>query len=303
MPGIFNSFAPLLKNWGYLAVGGLVLVEDFGVPVPGETVLIAASIYAGNGNLNVVGVAAIAFCAAVIGDNIGYAIGRFGGHRLVERFGRYIFLTPARVARAEGFFSRYGGRIVIVARFIEGLRQANGIIAGLSEMHWRKFFAFNAIGAALWVATWVSVGAAAGSHIVAIYNWITRLGLYALILLGVVIVALIVRHVRRRRRGGHPGPEPAAASGDAATTRPEHEEGHGEYAEGERRHAGSDGAPAGQADTEHAEREREHAEHGHTGHAGSGQGQAGTEQGQAGSEHGPAGHADSEHAESEQAER
>jgi len=320
LPGIFNSFAPLLKHWGYLAVGGLVLVEDFGVPVPGETVLIAASIYAGHGNLNVVGVAVIAFFAAVIGDNIGYAIGRFGGHRLVDRYGRYVLLTRARVARGEAFFHRHGGKIVVVARFIEGLRQANGIIAGLSGMHWRRFIAFNALGAALWVATWVSLGAVAGGHIVTVYNWFTRLGLYVLIILGALIVALIVRHVIRRHRAGHPGPEPADASGDAATTRPEHEQGHGEHAQSEQRHTVSDGAPAGQADSEHAQSEQGHAqsepghagsdraparqadgehaesEHGHAEHAGS-------EPGQAGSEQGSAGHADSEQVESEQAER
>jgi membrane protein DedA with SNARE-associated domain len=300
MPGIFNTFAPLLKNWGYLAVGGLVLVEDFGIPVPGETVLIAASIYAGNGNLNVVGVAAVAFCAAVLGDNIGYAIGRFGGHTLVERYGRYILLTPARVERAEGFFSRHGGKIVVVARFIEGLRQANGIIAGLSEMRWLSFLAFNAIGAALWVATWVSLGATAGGHIVAIYNWFTRIGLYALIILAVVIVALIVRHVRRRRAGRQPGPEPAAAGADAGTKRPEPEQGREPrepaaerrgHEPGRGEHAESDRAPAGNADSQRADSQRADSQ------------RADREQGQTESDQRPAGHADSEPAESEQAER
>jgi membrane protein YqaA with SNARE-associated domain len=137
LPGVLASLAPVLDNWGYLAVGGLLLIEDFGIPVPGETVLIAASVYAGAGRLNVVAVGVIALAAAVIGDNIGYLIGRVGGQRLINRFGRYVLLTPARVAKAEAFFTRHGGQIVAVARFIDGLRQANGIIAGLTGMPWR----------------------------------------------------------------------------------------------------------------------------------------------------------------------
>ncbi|MEU1299769.1 DedA family protein [Streptomyces shenzhenensis] len=83
LPGVFADLAPLLNHWGYAAVAGLLFLEDFGVPVPGETVLIAAAVYAGAGQLNVVAVAVIAFLAAVCGDNIGYVIGRYGGHRLV----------------------------------------------------------------------------------------------------------------------------------------------------------------------------------------------------------------------------
>ena len=88
LPGFLATLAPLLRNYGYLAVGGLILVEDFGVPSPGETILIAASVYAGAGRLNIVGVGVTAVLAAIVGDNIGYAIGGFGGHELVLRFGK-----------------------------------------------------------------------------------------------------------------------------------------------------------------------------------------------------------------------
>jgi membrane protein DedA with SNARE-associated domain len=100
---------------------------------------------------------------AVLGDNIGFAIGHFGGRRLVERYGRYVFLTPERLEKTTRFFDRHGGKIIIVARFIEGLRQANGIIAGTTGMHWSRFLIFNAIGAALWVAVWTSIGYLSGS--------------------------------------------------------------------------------------------------------------------------------------------
>jgi membrane protein DedA with SNARE-associated domain len=189
----------VLSHYGYLAVGGLVLVEDFGVPAPGETVLIAAAVYAGAGQLNIILVAVIGFLAAVTGDNIGFAIGHFGGRRLALRLGRYVFLTPRRLDTAERFFTRHGGKVVTIARFVEGLRQANGVIAGITGMPWRRFLAFNSLGAALWVGLWVTLGDLAGTNITPIYNIIQRFSLYLLIGLGVVIVALFARHLLRRR--------------------------------------------------------------------------------------------------------
>jgi membrane protein DedA with SNARE-associated domain len=207
LPGFLAALAPLLDHWGYLAVGFLIFVEDFGVPAPGETVLIAAAVYAGAGRLNIVAVGVVGFVAAVLGDNIGYAIGRFGGRTLVLRFGRYVRLTEERLARAESFFARHGGKIVIVARFIEGLRQANGIIAGITRMHWLRFVAFNSLGAALWVATWTSVGYLAGNHIQAIYTQVSRYALYLLAVAGLAIIVLIIRHRLRRARHDTAGDE------------------------------------------------------------------------------------------------
>src|SRR5690242_20059089 len=187
LPGFLNSLAGPLDHFGYWAVLLFVLIEDFGIPVPGETILIAASVYAGVGRLNVVLVAVVAFAAAVTGDNIGFAIGHFGGRALALRWGKYVFLTEERLDRAEDFFNRRGAWIITVARFIEGLRQANGIIAGITGMHWLRFVAFNALGAALWVGTWVSVGYFSGQHISAIYHYITQYSYYALIALAVVV--------------------------------------------------------------------------------------------------------------------
>jgi membrane protein DedA with SNARE-associated domain len=214
LPGFLNSLAGPLEHYGLWAILLLVLVEDFGIPLPGETVLIAGAIFAGSGRLNVVAVALVGFVAAVVGDNIGYAIGRFGGRALVERWGRYIFLTPERLDKAEEFFDRHGGKIITIARFIEGLRQANGIIAGITQMHWLRFVAFNALGAALWVGTWVSIGYFAGQHITTIYNEVTRYSLYAAIAAVVLIAAWIGYRVRKHRRSRvAAGP---AKTGDAA---------------------------------------------------------------------------------------
>lgn len=199
LPGPLAHLAPLLGHYGYWAVGAVVFVEDFGVPAPGETILIAAGIYAGAGRLNIVTVTVIAFVAAVAGDNVGYLIGRWGGRALVHRWGRYVFLTAERFHRAELFFARHGGEIVTVARFVEGLRQANGIIAGTSGMRWLRFLVFNALGAALWVGLWATLAFLAGTHLTTLYEEISRYQLYLLIALGVLAAVLFGRRLLQRR--------------------------------------------------------------------------------------------------------
>src|SRR4051794_28808761 len=195
LPGPFSHFEGTLQNWGYLAVGGFLFFEDFGVPLPGETMLIAASLYAGAGHLDIWVVAVVGFVAAVLGDNVGYVIGRTGGRELVLKYGKAVFITPARLDRAEEFFGRHGGKIVVVARFIEGLRQLNGVIAGIADMPWRRFVLFNMLGAAIWVAVWSSVGYFAGNHVEAITRWITYIAVAA----GVLFLGWLAWHLRRRR--------------------------------------------------------------------------------------------------------
>ena len=199
LPGVLHSLEPTLNKFGYLALG-LIFLEDFGVPVPGETVLIIASVYAGTGRFNVWLVALLGFSFALLGDNVGFLIGHFGGRPLADRYGKYIFLTPERLDKAASFFDRHGGKVIVIARFVEGLRQANGIIAGITGMHWTRFIPFNALGAALWVAVWVSIGYFSGSHINSIYNTATKYEAYFGIAVGLVIVALIARRMLRRRR-------------------------------------------------------------------------------------------------------
>jgi membrane protein DedA with SNARE-associated domain len=202
LPGFLHGVAPILDRWGYLAVAGVIGVESFGVPAPGQTIMVAAAIYAGAGRLNVVAVGAIAFVAAVLGDNIGYWIGVRGGRRIVHRFGRYVLITPERLERAEKFFARRGNRIVLVARFIDGLRQLNGVIAGITAMPWRTFLIYNAIGAALWVGWWTTISYLLGTHLVEIIEQSHRYKWWAIALVVLAVAAyatLHIRHIRRRR--------------------------------------------------------------------------------------------------------
>lgn len=196
IPSFIQALAPVIDKYGYFAVGGLITLEDFGIPVPGETVLIASAFYAGLGHLNIFLVALVAFLAAILGDNIGFAIGNYGGHPLVERYGKYIFITPDRLHKAEQFFARHGGKIVVIARFVEGLRQANGIIAGLSEMKWLKFITFNAIGAAIWVGLWSAVGYFGGNHIQTFLHY----ELYFTIAVAIVLVSYIIFRFTKKKK-------------------------------------------------------------------------------------------------------
>ena len=200
LPGFLNALSGTLQHYGLWAIGLLITLEDFGVPVPGETILIAGAIFAGAGRINIVALGVVAFVAAVTGDNIGFAIGHFGGRALALRFGKYVFLTEERLDKAEAFFDRRGSIVITFARFVEGLRQANGIIAGITGMHWLRFLVFNAIGAALWVGTWVTIGYFAGNNITTVYHYITLYSYYVLAALVVLIVGYIVWRRRRRRR-------------------------------------------------------------------------------------------------------
>lgn len=199
LPGVFGDVQPVLEHYGYLAVGGFVLLEDFGLPVPGEAILITAAIFAGTGHMNIALVIVVAVLGAVIGDNIGFTVGHFGGRPLAERFGRYVFLTPERLGRAEDYFNLHGGKIVVIARFVEGLRQVNGILAGTVGMHWLKFLGFNALGAVLWVCTWAFLGYFAGENIGEIYAGFERYKWYVIGAAAVLVVAYVVVRVDRRR--------------------------------------------------------------------------------------------------------
>jgi membrane protein DedA with SNARE-associated domain len=222
LPGVLHSLEPTLDRFGYLALG-LIFLEDFGVPVPGETVLIVSAIYAGTGRLNIWLVALIGFIAAILGDNVGFAIGHFGGRPLAERYGKYILLTPERLDKTANFFDRHGGKVIVIARFVEGLRQANGIIAGITGMHWTKFVPFNMLGAALWVGVWVSIGYFSGSNIDSIYRTATKYEAFFGIAVGVLILAWIARRVwkhRKERQARATESEPATAGPEPDESEP-----------------------------------------------------------------------------------
>lgn len=221
LPGFLNVVAGPLDHYGLLAIALLLLLENIGVPVvPGELAMIAGAIFAGTGRagLNVVAVGLVAVASAIAGAEIGYLIGRFAGRELILHYGKYLLIRGHHLDRAEAIVDRFGGIVVVVARFIVGLREANGIISGITQMRWQTFAFFNVLGGCAWVATWVSLGYLAGDHIASIYSTINRFAIYALIALAVLLAGYIVRRVARRRRAArvHDAPEATAAEESSA---------------------------------------------------------------------------------------
>ena len=156
----------LVAQYGYLAVFAIIGIESLGIPLPGETTLIAAAIYAGaTHHLNIVWVIVAASAGAIVGDNIGYVIGYFGGYRLLVRYGRYIRLDEPRIKIARYLFLRYGGEVVVYGRFTAILRAYAAFLAGTTRMHWRRFVVFNATGGILWSAVYGTAAYVLGRHV------------------------------------------------------------------------------------------------------------------------------------------
>jgi membrane protein DedA with SNARE-associated domain len=193
-----KTLLPYVERYGYLAIFAAIYIEDFGVPFPGETILIICSIFAAIGKLDFILVGVIGFAGAVLGDNTGFAIGHYGGRRLVLKFGKYFFLTEKRLDKFEDFFERHGSKIIIIARFIEGLRQFNGIIAGTSRMRWKKFIVYNSIGAALWVGLWVGTATILSNNLKLLFNIVKHSEyIFPIIFLIPFIISRITKFIKK----------------------------------------------------------------------------------------------------------
>jgi len=141
---------PLVQRYGYIGVAGAVSVEGFGVPAPGQTMLMAGALEAAGGHPHIVLLLVVAVFAAVSGNSLGYLLGKIGGRPLLRK----LRVNEAREAKIAALFEHYGGGFILLARFLDGPRQLNGIIAGTLEMRWWVFTAFNIVGAVLWVGVW-----------------------------------------------------------------------------------------------------------------------------------------------------
>jgi membrane protein DedA with SNARE-associated domain len=156
--GASTVLAQAIAQYGYVAMAAAVLAENLGLPVPGETAVLLASAASAAGQLNVFLVWLVAVCAAIVGDNIGFGLGHFGGKPLFMRFGPRFGVSHENYAMTERFFDRYGGPAVMVARFIPVIRVIAAIAAGASGMKWKRFLPWQAIGACLWATFAVTVG-------------------------------------------------------------------------------------------------------------------------------------------------
>jgi membrane protein DedA with SNARE-associated domain len=187
----------LVSDYGLFILFLLIAMESAGIPLPGETALVAAGVLASHGDMSIVGVISVAAVAAIIGDNIGYWIGRLGGRKLLQKWSLVDRHASRVLPWSERFFERHGGKTIFLARFIAVLRVTAAWLAGISKMHWWQFFFWNAAGGIAWA---VAVGLVAYYAGQAAGAAIGRYGLIA----GVAVTALLVagafvfRFVRRR---------------------------------------------------------------------------------------------------------
>jgi membrane protein DedA with SNARE-associated domain len=186
---------PLFQRYGYLALFLAILVEGVGIPAPGQTFLIAAALGAAHGNLSLAWVLFSACLAAGLGNSLGYLLGRWGGRPLLAKFK----VQGDRLARLEEKFRRYGGGLLLVARFFDGLRQLNGVVAGMLKMPWKLFMAFNALGAMLWTGVWGLGTYFFDKEIGPVHRVFGQLGPYAAVFTLLGLLGLMVYLFHRRR--------------------------------------------------------------------------------------------------------
>src|SRR5215469_15184867 len=182
----------LIATYGYIAIGCIIALESMGLPLPGESALVAAALYASHHDQNIAGVVAAAATGAIVGDNVGYWIGREFGYRLLLRYGRRVGLTETRIKLGQYLFLHHGGKVVFFGRFIAVLRVLAAVLAGVNRMEWRSFLIANAAGGVLWSLVF---GVGAYSFGTAVFHAEKPLAI-ALVVVALIIIALAMRYVR-----------------------------------------------------------------------------------------------------------
>ncbi len=198
---LLETIQPLISQHGYWVVFLVIMLESAGVPLPGESALILAAVYAGaTGHLNITYVILTAIAAAIIGDNCGFCIGRIYGVELLERYGRFIGLTESRLKVGRYLFERHGGKIVFFGRFIAVLRVFAAVLAGVNRYGWRPFVFFNAAGAIAWATIMGLGGYLFGDSIHRVSG---VLGMAALVVavMGILAFIVIIRRQEKRIEG------------------------------------------------------------------------------------------------------
>jgi membrane-associated protein len=203
---------PVSPLVAYAALFGLIALESMGVPLPGETALIAAGILAHQGRLDIALVVSLAAAAAILGDNAGYLIGRKGGRWLLERPGPLLRHRKALLARGEPFFERHGAKAVFFGRWVSGLRIASAWLAGINRMHWPVFLFWNALGGVAWG---LSIGILAYVLGPTAEQLVRDSGLVGVAIVVLLLVGVLGWRWLRHRRAG---PDESGASASAASS-------------------------------------------------------------------------------------
>lgn len=202
----------LLRSYGYVVLFALVGLESLGVPLPGETALLAAAAMAAAGHLDIALVIAVAAAGAIVGDAGGYWVGRKGGIAVVRRYGRLVGLSDARLAAVRRYFERHGAKTVFFGRFVALLRTWAALFAGVGEMPYAQFTLYNATGGIVWAGVVGAVGYFFGKNLARLEN---EVGDVSWALFAAIVLVLAGVWLWRRRR-----PAASAAPPDAAGSAP-----------------------------------------------------------------------------------
>jgi membrane protein DedA with SNARE-associated domain len=194
---ILDFLRDAVVHYGYWAVGVALLLENTGVPVPGETILLLASFLAySQHELQLQWIIGVATLAATIGDNLGFTLGYYGGRRLLERYQNLFRIQKGTLIKGEALFARYGAVTVFFARFVFGMRIIAGPLAGALRMPWRKFLLFNFLGALVWVTVISAAGYLFGRHWEHLEQNVKRFDLLAAVCLVLILAVLWWRNRR-----------------------------------------------------------------------------------------------------------
>ncbi len=199
---IFQILSSFFVRYGYWTIFLGVMLENAGVPVPGETVLLFAGFLAYQGEINLERAIITGIAGATLGDSLGYCLGRFGGTAFLEKYRRRLSFFGRHFDRAQTHYLKYGQWAVFVARFITGLRVFSGIIAGSFRMPFFKFLIFNFSGAVVWATAVCCVGFIFGSNWERLVHGVERFNRIILIAAGSAIVAGIILYWSRREKSG-----------------------------------------------------------------------------------------------------
>ena len=188
----------LLATYGYWAVLVFVAIESTGIPFPGETMLLIAAIYAGTTHrLSIPLVIVAAASGAILGDNIGFWIGREGGYRLLRRYGRYIRLDERKLKLGQYLFRKHGGKVVFFGRFVAVLRALAAFLAGTNRLSWQRFLLFNALGGIVWATLYGMGGYLLGKNIDRFTGPLSTITIVLAVLITLVFLVVVRRNEHR----------------------------------------------------------------------------------------------------------
>jgi membrane protein DedA with SNARE-associated domain len=198
--GIIHFLQGALESYGYIIVFLAIMIESMGVPFPGETMLLIASAVCGTAgsSLSIVGVISSAAGGAIVGDSLGYWIGREGGRKVIKKYGKFVGLTEDRYAKAQEYLKKHGGKAVFFGRFVSIARTWIAVLVGAHHFNYPQFLIYNVLGGVVWAVIYGTIGYVAGTNLPLVEKWVSRAGITLTIIAAGVIVYLW--YLRKKRK-------------------------------------------------------------------------------------------------------